>query len=244
MKNKILDEIRKDFKYIFTTIIVFLIIITSYYFYNKKQEVLFKNYLSTAEQQFSEENYFKAVNSLTEAIQIKPNEPSTYVLRAWAHYFNNENDEAIKDTDSYLSLNGSKPIKSPSDFFLLRGDLFREASKVDLALEAYRKAYTLGSTIDEDIVGGYAGALNVKGEYEQAFSIIAKYFDEVDKNTYKDNIIILLAGGRSSVMTHRCLNAINSAKRVLTITKTGDGNNKIAQEIIYQAMNDKECVDK
>lgn len=238
MKNK------KQITKIVLGIITLCLIGASYYFYNQKQEVLFKNYLSTAEQQFRDEDYTNAIRSLTEAIKIRPKDLATYRLRAYSYYWNGQADEALGDTDTYISLNRDEVIKSPVDFFLLRGDIFMVKNQTDLALEAYSNAYS-ESTTDEDVVSGYAFALNLNGEYEKAYTVIVKYFDELDGGVLLEDvgIDIWLARGMSAVMIRRCLDASTSALHVLDLTEEGDINNNIAQKILYNAGNDEKCID-
>lgn len=236
----------KQYKHIIIIIFWAIVIIiggTIYGIYNQKQKALFKSYLSIAEQQFKDEDYKNAIESLTEAIKVNPMEPATYVLRAYSYYWNGQAAEALQDTDTHISLNENGAIESTADLFLLRGDIFMTRSQTDLALEAYSKAYT-ESTTDGDIVSGYVIALNVNREYEKAYNIIVKYFDELgDSVLWEDvGIDIWLARGMSAAMTHRCYDASTSAMRVINMTKEGDTDNNIAKGIFYNVMDDKKCI--
>lgn len=238
MKNK------KQIKKIILIIIAICLIGVLYYFYNQKQEASFNNYISTAEQQFKDEDYTNAVESLTRAIKVNPKEATTYKLRAYSYYWNGQDDEALQDTETHISLNENVAIESTADLFLLRGDIFMTKSQTDLAQEAYSKAYS-ESTTDEDVVSSYAIALNVNGEYEKAYNIIVKYFDELGSSVLWEDIgtDIWLARGMSAAMTHRCYDASTSAMRVINMTKEGDTDNNIATGIFYNVMDDKKCIE-
>ena len=233
----------KQYKYIIIIALVLIVAGGVYGICNPKQEISFKNYVSMAKLQFEDEDYTNAIESLTEAIKANPKEPTTYVLRAYSYYWNGQADEALEDTDTYISLNKNGAIESTADFFLLRGDIFMTKSQTDLALEAYSKAYT-ESTTDEDIVSGYAIALNVNGEYEKAYNVIIRYFDKLGEDVaWKDiGIDVWLARGMSAAMTHRCYDASTSAMWVINLTKEGDEDNNIAKGIFYNTMDDKECI--
>ncbi len=221
--------------------LIVILIISGFYFYSAKQDRLFKNYISVAQKQFSEEKYSDATASLTEAIGTKPNEPSAYMARAYAYHWNDQNDEALKDTDTHLSLSKNGQVKSPAELFLLRGDIFRKNGELSPALESYGMAYSFNPTI-RGIVSGYSLTLIADEQYEKAYSILVKYFDQVSEDVYVDDTEIWLARGVSAVATDRCSDAIASAMHVLKITKYGDEENKIAQRMLDTARDGKECI--
>lgn len=205
---------------------------------NKKQQALYNNYINLSKESIAKDNKIEAITNLEEAIKIYPEKSQGYALRAYAYYLNNQNEEALKDTDKVLSLTKG----NSAEFYSLRGDIFEEEEKIDLAIDAYHKAYLI-SPSDIDIVHDYVSSLIIKDQYEEAYQIIGKYFDETDKDAYWDNVDVWLDIALASLKTHRCMEAGTSAWHVLMRTKEGEDANKIAQGVISNAFDDKNCID-
>lgn len=228
-------------RFIIAGVVCLTLILTFIYFAplrNKKQQALYNNYINLSKESIAKDNKIEAIANLAEAIKIYPEKPQGYALRAYAYYLNNQNDEALKDTDTVLSLTKD----NSAEFYSLRGDIFKEEEKIDLAIDEYDKAYLILPS-DRDIVHNYTGGLIAQEQYERAYQIIRKYFDETDKDTYWDDVDVWLYIAITSLETHRCMEAGTSAWHVLMRTKEGEGGNKIATGIMSESFKDKNCID-
>lgn len=104
-------------------------------------------------------------------------------------------------------------------------------------------AYSI-SPLNRDAVHDYVRELIITEQYEKAYGIIKKYFDETPKENYWEDVDIWQERGLASLKTHRCTEAGVSGWHVINRTKEGEKDNEIAGEIMHYALNDKECIDQ
>jgi tetratricopeptide (TPR) repeat protein len=207
--------------------------------YDKKQNALYRSYLQSSKVSFENEDYEQAIVDLSNAIQVSPRVADAYVLRAYSYYFNGDYDKTLEDSDKALSL--SK--ENSAELYNLRGDSYRYSKRFEEATAEYAKAYEL-SPKDRDIVDSYTGGLTVTEQYDKAYEVIRKYFDEMPKEDYWEDVDVWYDRAYASYKTHRCLEASASAWHVLMRTTEDDKMNKIAEGIMHNALNDKECIDQ
>jgi tetratricopeptide (TPR) repeat protein len=236
---KINNLSKKQFTVGVICLVVILITVILIYSHSKKQMALYSKYLDMASESMkSEGNETEAIKLFTNAIEIYPKKPKAYWGRALVYYFNNQNDEALKDTDTVLSLTKD----SPEAVFKLRGDIFKEEDRLEPAVEAYAMAYSL-SPSDRDSVHDYVSSLVALEQSDKAYPIIKKYFDETPKDIYWEDADMWLDMGITSLQTHRCLGAATGAWHALMRTKEGEDAHKLSEAIMSGALNAKDCID-
>ncbi len=228
-------------QYVVTSIIL-LIVFASLFVYNldqnKKRDALYTEYISKASNNLGEDNISSAITNLTEAIEIKPGEPKAYGGRAFVYFLNEQNDEALKDTEQVLSLSKG----DTAHIYELRGQIFQAKDDIKSAVEAYGLAYTASSS-DRDYVHRYVVSLITDEQNDKAYNVIKKYFIDTDKNVYWEDIDIWMDMGISSIATHRCLEAGANAWHLLNRTEDGDERKDMAEAILSTALNSKDCID-
>jgi WD40 repeat protein/tetratricopeptide (TPR) repeat protein len=80
-----------------------------------------------------------AVADFTEAIRLKPDYAEAFGQRGTAHYFNQENRDAVEDFGRAISL-GAENIRG---YLLLRGNIYYQWNRVDLALADFDRLVQL-----------------------------------------------------------------------------------------------------
>src|SRR3989344_2089029 len=120
---------------------------------------------------------------------------------------------------------------------------FVELTEIIKTIDTYGKDYSL-SPYDKNIVRDYVKELMATEQYEKAYGVIRKYFDETPKENYWDDLDMWQERGFASLLTHRCLEASASGWHVFIRTETGEINNIVADGILQNALNDKECINQ
>jgi tetratricopeptide (TPR) repeat protein len=113
----------------------------------------------------------KAINELSQAIQLKPDDAQAYFYRGSAYHSKAMDDEAIADFNEAIRL---KP--SYSQAYLQRGNVYLDRGDANSAVEDFTKAISYMPTMMEAYYGR-AEAYASLGDYDKALDDASKVID-------------------------------------------------------------------
>ncbi|XRE43092.1 Secreted protein containing tetratricopeptide re peats [Tenacibaculum discolor] len=125
------------------------------------------------------EQFTTAENLLTQKLKEKPNLSYLYVILG----YNSERQEKIEDANKYYQ-KAIESINKKANYGSLIAGLFKNYSKLDLAIEAFNKVMEINPKANYGFQ--LAQIYGEKGDFEQMFK---SYIDLVDKNSgYLNNV--------------------------------------------------------
>lgn len=125
------------------------------------------------------EQFTAAENLLTQKLKEKPNLSYLYVILG----YNSERQEKIEDANKYYQ-KAIESINKKANYGSLIAGLFKNYSKLDLAIEAFNKVMEINPKANYGFQ--LAQIYGEKGDFEQMFK---SYIDLVDKNSgYLNNV--------------------------------------------------------
>lgn len=125
------------------------------------------------------EQFTAAENLLTKKLKEKPNLSYLYVILG----YNSERQEKIEDANKYYQ-KAIESINKKANYGSLIAGLFKNYSKLDLAIEAFNKVMEINPKANYGFQ--LAQIYGEKGDFEQMFK---SYIDLVDKNNgYLNNV--------------------------------------------------------
>ncbi|WP_394420371.1 tetratricopeptide repeat protein [Tenacibaculum mesophilum] len=125
------------------------------------------------------EQFIAAENLLTQKLKERPNLSYLYVILG----YNSERQEKIEDANEYYQ-KAIESINKKANYGSLIAGLFKNYSKLDLAIEAFNKVMEINPKANYGFQ--LAQIYGEKGDFEQMFK---SYIDLVDKNeSYLNNV--------------------------------------------------------
>ena len=143
------------------------------------------DYLALGVEQAREDEYDEAIDSLSKAIELEPEDPDAYYFRGISYYLKDEPDSAIADFDKALELipNGTVTDITDADIYGVRGASYALKDEYDKAIADSEKAMELAPG-DADFKAMAADSYALRGydyteakDYDRAIADLDRAFE-------------------------------------------------------------------
>ncbi len=143
------------------------------------------DYLALGVEQAREDEYDEAIDSLSKAIELEPEDPDAYYFRGISYYLKEDPDSAIADFDKALELipNGTVTYITDADIYAMRGSSYGLKEDYDTAIVDLEKAIELEPT-NADFEAMAADSYALRGydyteakDYDKAIADLDRAFE-------------------------------------------------------------------
>ena len=178
------------------------------------------DYLALGVEQAREDEYDEAIDSLSKAIELEPEDPDAYYFRGISYYLKEDPDSAIADFDKALELipNGTFAGITDADIYGVRGASYALKDEYDKAISDSEKAMELAPG-DADFKAYAAEAYAQRGYSYTKAEDYDRAIDDFDRAFELDN---------ASADNFKALAAEAYALRGYVYAKSGDSNRATA----------------